>query len=155
MLGLIAGVNRWVLGRREGPRSDRKLLHEINVSLVGEKVTELNKTPPPGLIQDVANVKNDVADVKEDVREVKDDVKEVKDNVAEAHANHAERLGDLEEGQQRIIRAMLPNGLKSDMPGDVLQHVLRQNEAIMERLGINPEEYDPKAQNTTPQDSHH
>ena len=144
--GIIAtGWHFWDK-RRSGPREDRKLLHDIDTTLSGEEPSKLNPEPDPGLIKEVAGIRTDVAAVKVDIGVAKDEMAKVSRATERVHADHGQRLVRLELGQQQILRAIQPNGLTSDMPGDVLQHVLRQNEAIMERLGINPREYDPKAQ---------
>ena len=142
--GVVAGFNKWVIHRKTGPNSDRILLHTIDERLVGEVPSPLNPNPQPGLIREVNDLKVDISIVSSDVAEVKTDVREVRETVSSAHEDHGRRLQTLEAGQESIIKSLLPNGLKSDNPGDVLQHVLRQNEAIMLRMGIDPDKYNPK-----------
>jgi hypothetical protein len=142
--GAVAGFNKWVIHRKSGPASDRILLHTIDERLVGETPSPLNPNPQPGLIKEVTELKSDMTTVRADLVDLKNNVKEIQETVSIAHDDHAVRLSKLEIGQENIIKAMLPNGLKSDMPGDVLQHVLRQNEAIMRQMGIDPDKYNPK-----------
>ena len=157
--GLIAAGWHFWEKRRSGPKSDRKLLHDIDKTLSGEVPSRLNPDPDPGLIKDVSAVRSDVATMKGDVATVKVDVagaraeiEKVSSATRRVHSDHGQRLVRLELGQQQILKAIQPNGLTSDMPGDVLQHVLRQNEAIMQALGIDPAVYDPKVMQATTAD---
>ena len=146
VVGGAIAVARWWGKRQEGPKAERQLLHAIDTRLTGEDPSPLNPDPPSGLIEDVANVRSDVAEVKQNVGELRDLVlknqTEYNVRIDAIESSHAE----LKRGQEKILKGLVPNGLRSDMPGDVLQHVLRQNEVILQRLGVDPAVCDPKSQ---------
>ena len=120
VLGFAAAGIRSIVRYEEGPRSERKLLHGLDEAMTGRPATRLEPHPPPGIVDTVASLAKDSAEMKT------------------SHVLMSCQIEDLRIGQEDIVKRMVPNGLTSDNPGDVLQHVLRQNEEILRALDIDP-----------------
>jgi hypothetical protein len=111
--GLGIGGGRWYMKRKEGPASDRVLLHRIDERLVGVDPTDLIPNPAPGLIEEIGDMKTKIS-------------------------SHTIRLGKLEIGQEEIMTALRPNGGQSQDPGDVLQRILLNQNVLMDHMGLTP-----------------